>query len=270
MLRKALRDQQAKRPKTSAIEFRERGEDVSRLEGFSDAVFGFALTLVVVSLEVPKTFDDLIVVLLGVGSFLVSFLLLVQIWGRHYRYFRRYGLTDRTTISLNMVLLFLVLFYVYPLKFLFNFAVNGTVAQIFKPLLTADAFDRLGGNVFNALTNTQMTGLYIVYGLGFAAIYLCFALLYHHAYQEREQLGLNEYELFETHAALREAVCIAGVGILSAILAIITRDYGLPGYTYFGIGVVLFILGSIDGQERRTVIAKMEAQQTAVNANITA
>ena len=30
------------------------GREVSRLEGFSDAVFGFALTLLVVSLEVPE------------------------------------------------------------------------------------------------------------------------------------------------------------------------------------------------------------------------
>ena len=34
-----------------------RHRDVSRLEGFSDAVFGFALTLLVVSLEVPETMD---------------------------------------------------------------------------------------------------------------------------------------------------------------------------------------------------------------------
>ena len=36
-----------------------RHRDVSRLEGFSDAVFGFALTLLVVSLEVPETMDAL-------------------------------------------------------------------------------------------------------------------------------------------------------------------------------------------------------------------
>ncbi|NIV14887.1 MAG: DUF1211 domain-containing protein [Aliifodinibius sp.] len=37
-------------------EFRWRGGDVSRMEGFSDAVFAFALTLLVVSLQVPNSF----------------------------------------------------------------------------------------------------------------------------------------------------------------------------------------------------------------------
>lgn len=39
--------------------FRIRSREVSRLEGLSDAVFGFGITLLVVSLEVPKTFDEL-------------------------------------------------------------------------------------------------------------------------------------------------------------------------------------------------------------------
>jgi hypothetical protein len=33
--------------------FRWRGRDVTRIEALSDAVFGFAITLLVVSLEVP-------------------------------------------------------------------------------------------------------------------------------------------------------------------------------------------------------------------------
>jgi hypothetical protein len=45
--------------------------------------------------------------------------------GRHYYFFRYYGLEDITTIVLNTLLLFLVLFYVYPLKFLVSvFLVN--------------------------------------------------------------------------------------------------------------------------------------------------
>ena len=42
------------------------------------------------------------------------------IWRGHYRFSRRYGLEDPYTVFLNVVLLFLVLFFVYPLKFVFT------------------------------------------------------------------------------------------------------------------------------------------------------
>jgi len=98
--------------------FRWRGGDVSRVEGFSDAVFAFALTLLVVSLEVPRSFDGLIRTIEGFPAFGVSFLFLVGIWYIHYTFFRRYGLEDTKTIMLNAALMFVVMFYIYPLKFL--------------------------------------------------------------------------------------------------------------------------------------------------------
>src|SRR3954453_20226495 len=102
------------------IKFRRRGLAVSRLEGFSDAVFAFALTLLVVSLQVPQTVRDMLTTLSGFLPFALSFTLFIFIWHQHYAFFRRYGLEDALTIILNSALLLVVLFFVFPLKFLFS------------------------------------------------------------------------------------------------------------------------------------------------------
>ena len=100
--------------------FHWRGAEVTRLEGFTDAVFAFAVTLLVVSLEVPKTLPELFVAMHGFLAFGVCFALLANVWYQHYRFFRRYALENPWVVFLNCVLLFFVLFYVYPLKFLFT------------------------------------------------------------------------------------------------------------------------------------------------------
>lgn len=115
---------------------RPRNYEVSRVEALSDAVLGFAITLIVVSLDVPRTYAELMTVMRGLPVFAICFALLLQIWYHHYRFFRRYGLQDGTTIALNSTLLFVVLFYVYPLKFLFNEAFGIRAADA-RPLSTA-------------------------------------------------------------------------------------------------------------------------------------
>ena len=98
--------------------------EVSRIEGFSDAVFAFAVTLLVVSLEVPHTFDELWAAMRQFFAFAICFALLFQVWWRHFNFFRRYGLEDAPTIVLTGILLFVVLFYVYPLKFVFTLVID--------------------------------------------------------------------------------------------------------------------------------------------------
>jgi low temperature requirement protein LtrA len=119
--------------------FRLRGREVTRLEGFSDAVFGFALTLLVVSLDVPKNFSDLANTMRGFPAFAVCFLMLAIIWNSHYKFCRRYGLYDGTARFLTCVLLFLVLFYVYPLKFLFSLGINSIFFRRQPPAFSSRA-----------------------------------------------------------------------------------------------------------------------------------
>src|SRR5450432_3574729 len=123
MFRKAI----AKKFESDKSEFLFRGHEVMRIEAFSDAVFAFAVTLLIVSLEVPKSFEDLMVTMRGFFAFGISFILLMFIWYEQNIFFRRYGLNDLTTIVLNSTLIFLVLFYVYPLKFLFTLVFSGQI-----------------------------------------------------------------------------------------------------------------------------------------------
>ena len=87
-------------------------------------MFAFAVTLLVVSLEVPHTFDELWLAMRQFFAFAICFALLFQVWWRHFNFFRRYGLEDAPTIALTGILLFVVLFYVYPLKFVFTLVID--------------------------------------------------------------------------------------------------------------------------------------------------
>src|SRR5437868_14180694 len=135
--------------------FRWRGEEISRIEGMSDAVFAFAVTLLIVSVEVPKTFNDLVLTLRGFFPFAACFLQLIGVWYSQYIFYRRYNLQDLKSVVLTMVLLFVVLFYTYPLKFVFM--------VLFSSLLGP-----MGpGNHYGIESYGQVRDLFTIYALGF-------------------------------------------------------------------------------------------------------
>ncbi len=163
--------------------FRQRGHgEVSRIEGFSDAVFGFSVTLLVVSLEVPRTFDELVHVLAGFPSFALTFAMLAQIWYIQNRFFRRYGLVDGPTIVLNLVLLFTVVYFTYPLKFLFG-----------------------PSRVVGAVRDDQIVAMYAVYSLGYGAVFAIFGLLHVHALRVARDLDLTPLEIYDTRMSVAQS-----------------------------------------------------------------
>jgi uncharacterized membrane protein len=235
------------------FEFRIRGHEVTRIEAFSDVVFGFALTLMVVSLEVPHTFTELLADMRGFVPFAVCFALLGQIWWIHHEFFRRYGLQDALTAALNFALLFVVVFYVYPLKFLFT--------GVFNEFTHHAEVRNTGGTVVPWLDTGQVPTLFVIYGLGYAAVFLIFVMLYWHALRKRQELDLSRLEVFDTYTKMMESGCLGVVGILCAVTAVLVPENfaGRAGYVFFLIPVGMFIIGSQRGKARRKLEAALSA-----------
>jgi len=200
---------------TKRLQFRLRGDQINRIEAVSDVVFGFALTLLVVSLQVPRTYAELTGAMSGFPAFAITFAALMYVWVQHYYFFRYYGLDDLATIVLNTLLLFLVLFYVYPLKFLVSvFLVNVWI----NPLTgVGNQIGSTGG--IQVMKWGDVRGLFIIFGAGIAAIYFVFAAMLWHAYRMREALGLSAFEIAYTRTSMVAQLLNVGVALLSMLVA---------------------------------------------------
>lgn len=233
-------------------DFRVRGKEISRVEGLSDAVFGFAIALLAISLEVPKTSAEVLHALRGVGAFAVTFLLLFNMWRIQYTFFRRYGLEDKKIVKLTGVLLFVLLVFVYPLKFITSVLNEKVLAIVGFPDPT---FDRAA--VLPAHDLAFMLG---AFGLGLAAVFGAFNAMHRHAYSLRDHLQLDALERFDTLEQIRATAVVTGLGLAIGVLYLLAAEVRTAAIAFENAAAAIVLVGAVlVVRQRRTRATRRQA-----------
>lgn len=215
-------------------EFQWRGGSPTRVEALSDMVFAFALTLLVVSNAPPASFAELTQQLWGFPGFAAAFAMLLLLWHAHYIFFRRYAIEDGWTTTLNSALLFLILFFVYPLKYL------ATMLSMFLRSIAE-------GRAEPPMSLDEARAALVIAALGYVAVFLMFALLYARAGSKADQLDLNARERALTRFGIAEMLVHVIVGAAVAIAASLLPVLWAPmsGFLFFLIGPAVFVVGLV-------------------------
>lgn len=205
-----------------------RGGDVSRLETLTDAVFAIAITLLIVSNDVPKDYAHFKSVMWSFFGFGVTFFGLIAIWYNTFKFHRRFGLEDGYIVFLTTLLIFVVLFYIYPLKFMAQIVINQMILQ----------------NSFNIefdigfVGNIDIPHLFIVYGMGVFFIWLILGLMYLHAYNKRDILELDQNELLITTDTIVANFTLLLIPMLSILFVVLNIEY-VSGWIYCAISPLI-------------------------------
>jgi uncharacterized membrane protein len=227
-----------------------RNHEVSRLEAFSDAVFGFALTLLALSTSVPRRYEELMGLMWGLPAFICCFALLVWIWHEHVAFFDRHPIDDVRTLLLNSAILFTVLIYIYPLKFMFDALLQqvfGVKAQV--PLVP--------------MSLVELARASVLYGLGFFVLTGLFALLYLNAYRRRHDLDMTALQAFDARAHAGYHTVSAGIGLFAMLFALLCPvQLAFLSPTSFALmGPAHAIYGARVGKARKAFLARAAAPQ---------
>lgn len=209
--------------------FRLRGLNMTRLEGFVDATFAFAITMLIIAgQQVPDDVAALLAAFRDVPAFAASIAVLAIFWKGHWLWSRRFGLEDNISIYISWAMIFTMLIYVYPLKVVFG--------GMFYLLSGGRA-----GHVATVHDITQGRQLFAAYALGFGAIALEILLLNWRAWHLREPLRLNAEEQVLTRAAVTGWSVPALVALLSLIFALVLPPQHLSwsGWVYYSLAVLV-------------------------------
>lgn len=230
--------------------FRKRGGEVTRIEAFVDAAFAFAVTLLVISIDaIPASRAELVLALKGIPAFAVSFAMIAWIWYGHASHTRRYGLDDLPSVLLSLLLIFLVLVFVYPLK-----------AMYASFLQWISGGFLVGG--FTLESNDDLRFVFVVFGLALGSMGAVLALLTEHAWRRRDLLGLDAAERVANRLHALSWWFVPAVALVSILLAAyVPAIDGHPWTHGFG-GMVWSLLG-LQGPLLRGYSHRLSARESA-------
>jgi len=223
--------------------FRYRGLQTSRLENLTDAVFGFSITLLVISAQVPTTYIELQASMYSFIGFIFCTMLLLGLWDNHSNFFVHYGLGDTTTKALNALFIFMLLFYIYPLKYLFSYVGTAIYATIMRKMGDkSEALKLAWENLAAAdLDASQWKDLTVRFGIGLFLIYMILMLMHVNAYKKSIQLELTKKEKYITKTFIHLYLLLMIICLLSIAIVLIFggEAAGFAGMAYLLTPIVI-------------------------------
>ncbi len=227
---------------TVESQFRLRGLEVTRLDTFVDAAFAFVLTLLVISFdEIPSNIPEMLTAVKRIPAFAASFAILMMFWLQHRNWSRRYGLENPRTILYSLVLIFVMLVYVYPLRMVFEGMFSNLTGGYLSTSYQIETYD-------------DLRLIFVFYSVGFFALSLLAGQLYRLAMHSSASLGLNSIERRMTGTEMNRSAIAASFGLVSILLALTLPDAWVvaAGYMYVALFPARRLLAFLD---RRRVAA---------------
>jgi uncharacterized membrane protein len=224
-----------------------RQRQTTRLETFVDAAFAFALTMLVVSVDtVPQSFDELVEAIKRVPAFGASFLITVMFWLGHYRWSRRYGVEDTGSVALSLLLVFLVLVFLYPLRLMASGALN-TMSGGWLP------------SEFRVTTHAQLRFVFVLYGTAFMLMSGVLLALYLRIRRMTLEPALSAEDRAIADVEVQAWGILATMGAVSTILSLVLPGRVLPVavWIYAALAVIMPLMSR---RWERTVERAVAAQ----------
>lgn len=203
--------------------FRLRGINMTRIDVFVDAAFAFAITMLVISFDsIPQNFSEMVIAIKNIPAFIASVVQLVWIWHTHNIWSKRFGLDNGMTVILSTSLLIVVLIYIYPLRIM-NQGMMNLFTNSYLP------------NDFNLESIEELSMMFIFLGVGFFAFCVLFVCFNRYAISLKNQLRLNELEIYETKTLEIIWIGASAIALLCIVLASVLSDdlVKLSGFSLF-------------------------------------